>query len=97
MKQIKQDLKLWNYETTFILHLFLHWLPTEKKEIWTLSIIDNLFLRLFAGIPVWVGRKIHTRYKPAGKSWQHKFAVLGGVAASVSFPSVLSIYNLLLR
>lgn len=45
---------------------------------------------LFLGIPVWVGRKIHTRYKAAGKH-KRNLAVLGGVTASVS--NVLIIYR----
>lgn len=36
-----------------------------------------------AGIPVWIGRKLHTRYRLSGKH-KRNFAVLGGVAASVS-------------
>lgn len=35
------------------------------------------------GIPVWIGRKLHTRYRLSGKH-KRNFAVLGGVAASVS-------------
>lgn len=35
------------------------------------------------GIPVWVGRKLHTRYKDASKH-KRNCAVMGGVAASVS-------------
>lgn len=38
---------------------------------------------LFLGIPVWVGRKLHTRYKGASKH-KRNCAVMGGVAASVS-------------
>lgn len=38
---------------------------------------------MIIGIPVWVGRKIHTRYKTAGKH-KRNCAVVGGVAASVS-------------
>lgn len=37
----------------------------------------------FLGIPVWVGRKLHTRYKGASKH-KRNGAVMGGVAASVS-------------
>lgn len=40
-------------------------------------------LSFVLGIPVWVGRKIHARYKAAGKH-KRNFAVLGGVTASVS-------------
>lgn len=38
---------------------------------------------IILGIPVWVGRKLHTRYKGASKH-KRNCAVLGGVAASVS-------------
>lgn len=38
----------------------------------------------FLGIPVWVGRKLHTRFKGASKH-KRNGAVMGGVAASVSF------------
>lgn len=38
------------------------------------------------GIPVWVGRKVHTRYRQAGKH-KRNCAVLSGVVASVSNPN----------
>lgn len=41
-----------------------------------------MFVRA-TGIPVWIGRKLHTRYRLSGKH-KRNFAVLGGVAASVS-------------
>lgn len=44
---------------------------------------------MIIGIPVWVGRKIHTRYKNAGKH-KRNCAVLGGVAASVIVSPVLA-------
>lgn len=44
---------------------------------------------MIIGIPVWVGRKIHTRYKSAGKH-KRNLAVLGGVTASVVVSPVLA-------
>lgn len=41
-----------------------------------------------AGIPVWIGRKLHTRYRLSSKH-KRNCAVLGGVAASVC---ILNIY-----
>ena len=43
------------------------------------------------GIPVWVGRKIHTRYKLAGKH-KRNCAVLGAVTASVSYYSFVFLF-----
>lgn len=42
-----------------------------------------MFHLILTGIPVWIGRKLHTRYRLSGKH-KRNFAVLGGVAASVS-------------
>lgn len=39
---------------------------------------------MIIGIPVWIGRKLHTRYRLSGKH-KRNCAVLGGVAASVRF------------
>uniref|UniRef100_A0A1L8DSS0 RBR-type E3 ubiquitin transferase n=1 Tax=Nyssomyia neivai TaxID=330878 RepID=A0A1L8DSS0_9DIPT len=44
---------------------------------------------MIIGIPVWVGRKIHARYKVAGKH-KRNCAVLGAVAASVLVAPVLA-------
>lgn len=43
----------------------------------------------FLGIPVWVGRKLYTRYKYANKH-KRNTAIVGGVALSVSTFSVYS-------
>ena len=37
---------------------------------------------MIIGIPVWVGRKLHTRYQTAGHN-KRNAAITGGVAASV--------------
>uniref|UniRef100_A0A182T0B2 RING-type domain-containing protein n=1 Tax=Anopheles maculatus TaxID=74869 RepID=A0A182T0B2_9DIPT len=66
----------------------------KKKLLWQLGTLVGAPLgialvagiavpAMIIGIPVWVGRKIHTRYKSAGKH-KRNFAVLGGVTASVS-------------
>lgn len=68
----------------------------KKKLLWQLGTLVGAPLgialvagiavpAMIIGIPVWVGRKIHTRYKLAGKH-KRNFAVLGGVTASVSGP-----------
>lgn len=44
---------------------------------------NSVFCFRVTGIPVWIGRKLHTRYRLSGKH-KRNFAVLGGVAASVS-------------
>lgn len=44
---------------------------------------------MIIGIPVWIGRKIHTRYRLAGKH-KRNCAVLSGVAASVLVSPVLA-------
>lgn len=44
---------------------------------------EKLIATEFLGIPVWVGRKLHTRFKGASKH-KRNGAVMGGVAASVS-------------
>lgn len=50
----------------------------------TRHVISRLLLFVkFTGIPVWIGRKLHTRYRLSGKH-KRNFAMLGGVAASVS-------------
>uniref|UniRef100_A0A182J085 RBR-type E3 ubiquitin transferase n=1 Tax=Anopheles atroparvus TaxID=41427 RepID=A0A182J085_ANOAO len=65
----------------------------KKKLLWQLGTLVGAPLgialvagiavpAMIIGIPVWVGRKIHTRYKSAGKH-KRNFAVLGGVTASV--------------
>lgn len=46
------------------------------------------------GIPVWVGRKIHTRYKMAGKH-KRNCAVLSAVTASVSYNLFLLLFQCL--
>lgn len=48
------------------------------------------FFVKFTGIPVWIGRKLHTRYRLSGKH-KRNFAMLGGVAASVSISLQFSI------
>lgn len=50
--------------------------------------VPSLFI---AGIPVWVGRKIHTRFKLAGKH-KRNCAVLGAVTASVSYYSFVLLF-----
>lgn len=52
-------------------------LATSTKKITHIRFICT-------GIPVWIGRKLHTRYRLSGKH-KRNCAVLGGVAASVSF------------
>lgn len=50
----------------------------------------------FAGIPVWVGRKLYTRYQKANKHKRNAF-VAGGVTASVSqnkFYLIVALYFL---
>lgn len=42
------------------------------------------FVHSILGIPVWVGRKLHSRYKGASRHKRNS-AVMGGVAASVSW------------
>lgn len=42
---------------------------------------------MIIGIPVWIGRKLHTRYRLSGKH-KRNCAVLGGVAASVRFHKI---------
>lgn len=56
-----------------------------------LKIIQTAIL----GIPVWVGRKLHTRFKGASKH-KRNCAVMGGVAASVSekYQVTLNVHNL---
>ncbi|CAO1433764.1 unnamed protein product [Diamesa tonsa] len=44
---------------------------------------------MIIGIPVWVGRKLHTRFKGAGKH-KRNCAVMGGVAASMLISPVLA-------
>ncbi|XP_031619580.1 E3 ubiquitin-protein ligase RNF19B-like [Contarinia nasturtii] len=44
---------------------------------------------MIIGIPVWIGRKLHNRYRLCGKH-KRNFAVLGGVAASVLVSPVLA-------
>lgn len=53
----------------------------------------HLLLFDLIGIPVWIGRKLHTRYRLSGKH-KRNFAMLGGVAASVSVFFLISM-NLL--
>ncbi|XP_055585188.1 E3 ubiquitin-protein ligase RNF19B-like [Uranotaenia lowii] len=66
----------------------------KKKLLWQLGTLVGAPLgialvagiavpAMIIGIPVWVGRKIHTKYKAAGKH-KRNMAVLGGVTASVS-------------
>lgn len=43
----------------------------------------KICVQFFLGIPVWVGRKLHSRYKGASRHKRNS-AVMGGVAASVS-------------
>jgi E3 ubiquitin-protein ligase RNF19A len=43
---------------------------------------------MIIGIPVWVGRKLYTRYKTANKH-KRNAAIVGGVIASVSVDGVL--------
>lgn len=45
---------------------------------------------MIIGIPVWIGRKLHTRYRLSGKH-KRNCAVLGGVAASVSSRQLVSL------
>uniref|UniRef100_A0A182MC76 RBR-type E3 ubiquitin transferase n=1 Tax=Anopheles culicifacies TaxID=139723 RepID=A0A182MC76_9DIPT len=73
----------------------------KKKLLWQLGTLVGAPLgialvagiavpAMIIGIPVWVGRKIHTRYKSAGKH-KRNFAVLGGVTASIAIqPFILS-------
>lgn len=72
----------------------------KKKLLWQLGTLVGAPLgialvagiavpAMIIGIPVWVGRKIHTRYKQAGKH-KRNFAVLGGVTASVIVSPVLA-------
>ncbi|XP_052888150.1 E3 ubiquitin-protein ligase RNF19A-like isoform X1 [Anopheles moucheti] len=72
----------------------------KKKLLWQLGTLVGAPLgialvagiavpAMIIGIPVWVGRKIHTRYKSAGKH-KRNFAVLGGVTASVIVSPVLA-------
>lgn len=72
----------------------------KKKLLWQLGTLVGAPLgialvagiavpAMIIGIPVWVGRKIHTRYKTAGKH-KRNFAVLGGVTASVIVSPVLA-------
>lgn len=72
----------------------------KKKLLWQLGTLVGAPLgialvagiavpAMIIGIPVWVGRKIHTRYKTAGKH-KRNFAVLGGVTASVVVSPVLA-------
>ncbi|XP_055325034.1 E3 ubiquitin-protein ligase RNF19B-like [Sitodiplosis mosellana] len=44
---------------------------------------------MIIGIPVWIGRKLHTRYRLSGKH-KRNFAMLGGVAASILVSPVLA-------
>lgn len=46
---------------------------------------------LIIGIPVWVGRKLYTRYRTANKH-KRNAAIIGGVTASVSNILIIS-YN----
>lgn len=61
-------------------------LYNQTKEIIEMN-FKSLKLQIsyfhWSGIPVWIGRKLHTRYRLSGKH-KRNFAVLGGVAASVS-------------
>nr|XP_029733796.1 E3 ubiquitin-protein ligase RNF19B-like isoform X2 [Aedes albopictus] len=72
----------------------------KKKLLWQLGTLVGAPLgialvagiavpAMIIGIPVWVGRKIHTRYKSAGKH-KRNLAVLGGVTASVVVSPVLA-------
>ncbi|XP_053682134.1 E3 ubiquitin-protein ligase RNF19B-like isoform X2 [Sabethes cyaneus] len=72
----------------------------KKKLLWQLGTLVGAPLgialvagiavpAMIIGIPVWVGRKIHTRYQAAGKH-KRNFAVLGGVTASVIISPVLA-------
>ncbi|XP_055631763.1 E3 ubiquitin-protein ligase RNF19B-like isoform X2 [Toxorhynchites rutilus septentrionalis] len=72
----------------------------KKKLLWQLGTLVGAPLgialvagiavpAMIIGIPVWVGRKIHARYKAAGKH-KRNFAVLGGVTASVVVSPVLA-------
>uniref|UniRef100_U5EF97 RBR-type E3 ubiquitin transferase n=1 Tax=Corethrella appendiculata TaxID=1370023 RepID=U5EF97_9DIPT len=72
----------------------------KKKLLWQLGTLVGAPLgialvagiavpAMIIGIPVWVGRKIHTRYKTAGKH-KRNCAVLGGVTASVIVSPVLA-------
>ncbi|XP_021693518.1 E3 ubiquitin-protein ligase RNF19B isoform X1 [Aedes aegypti] len=72
----------------------------KKKLLWQLGTLVGAPLgialvagiavpAMIIGIPVWVGRKIHTRYKLAGKH-KRNLAVLGGVTASVIVSPVLA-------
>ncbi|KAG5669850.1 hypothetical protein PVAND_000141 [Polypedilum vanderplanki] len=72
----------------------------KKKLLWQLGTLVGapVMIALVAGIavpamiigiPVWVGRKLHTRYKQASKH-KRNCAVMGGVAAS---PSVYRPHN----
>jgi hypothetical protein len=53
----------------------------------TVLFIDS-YQFLVPGIPVWVGRKLYTRYKTANKH-KRNAAIVGGVMASVSVDGVL--------
>ncbi|XP_062562393.1 E3 ubiquitin-protein ligase RNF19B-like [Armigeres subalbatus] len=72
----------------------------KKKLLWQLGTLVGAPLgialvagiavpAMIIGIPVWVGRKIHTRYKSVGKH-KRNLAVLGGVTASVIVSPVLA-------
>lgn len=72
----------------------------KKKLLWQLGTLVGAPLgialvagiavpAMIIGIPVWVGRKIHTRYNSAGKH-KRNLAVLGGVTASVIVSPVLA-------
>uniref|UniRef100_A0A2M4A874 RBR-type E3 ubiquitin transferase n=1 Tax=Anopheles triannulatus TaxID=58253 RepID=A0A2M4A874_9DIPT len=72
----------------------------KKKLLWQLGTLVGAPLgialvagiavpAMIIGIPVWVGRKIHTRYKATGKH-KRNLAVLGGVTASVIVSPVLA-------
>ncbi|CRL05268.1 CLUMA_CG018058, isoform A [Clunio marinus] len=72
----------------------------KKKLLWQLGTLVGapVMIALVAGIavpamiigiPVWVGRKLHTRYKGASKH-KRNCAVMGGVAASMLVSPVLA-------
>lgn len=48
-------------------------------------------MTFFVGIPVWVGRKLHNRYKGSAKH-KRNCAVMGGVAASVSLKNIKRLF-----
>lgn len=51
-----------------------------------------MFIIFVLGIPVWVGRKLYTRYKTANKH-KRNAAIVGGVIASVSNVLTFPVYS----